>query len=119
LLDEQMSWGLILFILFVGGLSRSMQFTAFNTLGFADVPKEQMSDASTLFSMFFQLSMAMGVAVGALLLRLAMSIHGNAGHAETVDFQLTFLCVAVIAGIALLDNLRLPPKAGEAVLQRS
>jgi MFS family permease len=119
LLDEQMSWGLILFILFVGGLSRSMQFTAFNTLGFADVPKEQMSDASTLFSMFFQLSMAMGVAVGALLLRLAMSIHGNAGHAETADFQLTFLCVAVIAGIALLDNLRLPPKAGEAVLQRA
>jgi EmrB/QacA subfamily drug resistance transporter len=119
LLDERMSWALVLFILFVGGLSRSMQFTAFNTLGFADVPKEQMSDASTLFSMFFQLSMAMGVATGALLLRLAMSIHGNNGHAETVDFQLTFLCVAVIAAIALLDNRRLPPKAGESVLQRA
>jgi EmrB/QacA subfamily drug resistance transporter len=118
-LDERMSWSLVLFILFVGGLSRSMQFTAFNTLGFADVPKEQMSDASTLFSMFFQLSMAMGVATGALLLRLAMSLHGNAGQAETVDFQLTFLCVALIAGIALLDNLRLPPKAGESVLQRA
>ncbi|PYY72490.1 MFS transporter [Pseudomonas jessenii] len=118
LLDERMSWMLILFILFVGGLSRSMQFTLFNTLGFADIPKEQMSDASTLFSMFFQLSMAMGVAIGALLLRLAMNIHGNTEHAETVDFQLTFLCVAVIAGIALLDNLRLPPQAGESVLQR-
>jgi EmrB/QacA subfamily drug resistance transporter len=117
LLDERMSWALILFILFVGGLSRSMQFTVFNTLGFADIPKAQMSDASTLFSMFFQLSMAMGVAIGALLLRLAMNIHGNTEHAETVDFQLTFLCVAVIAGIALLDNLRLPPEAGESVLQ--
>jgi MFS family permease len=119
LLDEQMSRALILLILFVGGLSRSMQFTAFNTLGFADVPKEQMSDASTLFSMFFQLSMAMGVAVGALLLRLAMSIHGNAGQAATGDFQLAFLCVAAIGAIALLDNLRLPPKAGESVLQRA
>lgn len=118
LLDERMSWALILFILFVGGLSRSMQFTAFNTLGFADVPREQMSDASTLFSMFFQLSMAMGVAIGALLLRVAMNIHGNTEHAETVDFQLTFLCVAVIAGVALLDNLRLLPSAGEVVLQR-
>jgi len=59
----------------------------------------------------------MGVAIGALLLRLAMNIHGNTEHAETVDFQLTFLCVAVIAGIALLDNLRLPPQAGESVLQ--
>jgi MFS family permease len=119
LLDEHMSRALILLILFVGGLSRSMQFTAFNTLGFADVPQEKMSDASTLFSMFFQLSMAMGVAVGALLLRLAMTIHSNTGQAATGDFQLTFLCVAAIGAIALLDNLRLPPKAGESVLQRA
>lgn len=118
LLDERMSWALILFILFVGGLSRSMQFTLFNTLGFADIPKAQMSDASTLFSMFFQLSMAMGVAIGALLLRFAMIFHGNTGQAATADFQLTFLLVAVIAGVALLDNLRLPPQAGESVLQR-
>ncbi|NWC92470.1 MULTISPECIES: MFS transporter [unclassified Pseudomonas] len=118
LLDPRMSWALILFILFVGGLSRSMQFTLFNTLGFADIPKAQMSDASTLFSMFFQLSMAMGVAIGALLLRFAMNLHGNTGQAATADFQLTFLWVAVIAGVALLDNLRLPPRAGESVLQR-
>ncbi|MGC6373533.1 MFS transporter [Pseudomonas sp. K2I15] len=118
LLDERMSWAMILFILFVGGLSRSMQFTLFNTLGFADIPKTQMSDASTLFSMFFQLSMAMGVAIGALLLRFAMNFHGNTGQAVTADFQLTFLLVAVIAGLALLDNLRLPPQAGESVLQR-
>ena len=117
LLDERMSPALILFILFVGGLSRSMQFTVFNTLAFAEIPKEQMSDASTLFSMFFQLSMA--VAIGALLLRLAMNIHGTPGHAETGDFQLAFLCVAVIAAIALLDNLRLSPQAGESVLQRA
>ncbi|MDQ0126545.1 putative MFS family arabinose efflux permease [Pseudomonas lini] len=76
-----------------------------------------MSDASTLFSMFLQLSMAMGVAIGALLLRLVMNVHGTTGQAETVDFQLTFLCVAVIAAMALLDNLRLPPQAGESVLQ--
>jgi EmrB/QacA subfamily drug resistance transporter len=118
LLDQRMSWTLILFILFVGGLSRSMQFTLFNTLGFADIPKAQMSDASTLFSMFFQLSMAMGVAIGALLLRFAMNLHDNTGQAATADFQLTFLWVAVIAGVALLDNLRLPAQAGESVLQR-
>lgn len=112
-----MGWPLIMLILFVGGLSRSMQFTAFNTLGFADVPKVQMSDASTLFSMFFQLSMGLGVAIGALLLRLAMTAHGNDGQAATADFQLSFLWVALIALLALLGTLRLPAKAGEAVLQ--
>jgi MFS family permease len=118
LLDEHMGWPLILLILFVGGLSRSMQFTAFNTLGFADVPKAQMSDASTMFSMFFQLSMGLGVAIAALLLRGAMYLHGNEGQAHTADFQLTFIGVAVIALLALLDNRRLSAQAGAAVLQR-
>jgi EmrB/QacA subfamily drug resistance transporter len=118
LLDEQMGWPLILLILFVGGLSRSMQFTAFNTLGLADVPKAQMSDASTMFSMFFQLSMGLGVAIAALLLRGAMYLHGNEGQAHTADFQLTFIGVAVIALLALLDNRRLSAQAGAAVLQR-
>jgi EmrB/QacA subfamily drug resistance transporter len=118
LLDERMGWPLILLILFVGGLSRSMQFTAFNTLGFADVPKAQMSDASTMFSMFFQLSMGLGVAIAALLLRGSMYLHGNQGQALTADFQLTFVWVALIALLALLDNRRLPAQAGEAVLQR-
>jgi len=118
LLNEQMGWASILLILFIGGLSRSMQFTAFNTLGFADVPKAQMSDASTMFSMFFQLSMGLGVAVAALLLRGSMYLHGNDGQAVTGDFQLTFLWVAVIALLALLDNRRLSAESGAAVLQR-
>lgn len=117
-IDQAMGWPLILFILFVGGLSRSMQFTAYNTLGFADISKPRMSDASTLFSMFFQLSMGLGVAIGALLLRGAMRVHGNTGQVATADFQLVFLGVAVIAMLALLDNLRLPKDAAQAVLQR-
>lgn len=118
LLDEQMGWPIILLILFIGGLSRSMQFTAFNTLGFADVPTSQMSHASTMFSMFFQLSMGLGVAIAALLLRGSMYLHGNEGQAHTSDFQLTFIWVALIALLALLDNRRLSAQAGEAVLQR-
>ncbi|UZJ58157.1 DHA2 family efflux MFS transporter permease subunit [Pseudomonas sp. KU26590] len=117
LLDQAMGWPMILLILFIGGLSRSMQFTAFNTLGFADVPKAQMSDASTIFSMCFQLSMGLGVAIAALLLRGAMVLHGNDGHAVTADFQLTFIGVAVIAALALLDNRRVSAQAGAALLQ--
>ncbi|TDV50094.1 EmrB/QacA subfamily drug resistance transporter [Pseudomonas graminis] len=117
LLDQTMGWPMILLILFIGGLSRSMQFTAFNTLGFADVPKAQISDASTMFSMCFQLSMGLGVAIAALLLRGAMVVHGNDGSAVTADFQLTFMGVAVIAALALLDNRRVSAQAGAALLQ--
>jgi len=47
-------------LLFASGLTRSMQFTALNTLAFADVPENWMSGANTLFNMVQQLGMAMG-----------------------------------------------------------
>jgi Major Facilitator Superfamily len=58
-------------ILFASGLARSLQFTALNTLGFADVPKPQMSAAATLSSVATQLTMAFGVSAGAIALRVS------------------------------------------------
>jgi hypothetical protein len=39
---------LIVAVLFFGGLCSSMQFTALDTLGFADVPPDQMNPAPKL-----------------------------------------------------------------------
>jgi hypothetical protein len=55
-------------ILFVSGLCRSMQFTSYNTLAFADVPQTEMNAANTLSSTMFQLTMGVGIAVGAVAL---------------------------------------------------
>jgi hypothetical protein len=103
-------------VLFVGGLSRSMQFTTYNAVGFADVPKQQMGEASTLFSMCFQLAMALGVAVVALLLRVAMMVRGEA-EMTVSDFHWALIGVALIACVALADAMRLPSNAGEQVLR--
>src|SRR4051812_46079112 len=62
---------LIVVVLFFGGLCRSMQFTALNTLGFADVSAEQMSAATTFSSVVQPMTMGMGVAAGAIALRVA------------------------------------------------
>uniref|UniRef100_UPI0030D6F33A hypothetical protein n=1 Tax=Pseudomonas sp. JAI120 TaxID=2723063 RepID=UPI0030D6F33A len=53
LFTAQTSFALIASVLFVGGLSRSMQFTCYNSIGFADVPEARMSEASALFSLSF------------------------------------------------------------------
>ncbi|MEJ0065994.1 MAG: hypothetical protein WDM85_11725 [Caulobacteraceae bacterium] len=42
---------LIYFILLTGGFFRSLQFTALNGLGFADIDQPQMSRASTMSAM--------------------------------------------------------------------
>jgi EmrB/QacA subfamily drug resistance transporter len=103
-------------LLFVHGLSRSMQFTAVNTIAYVDVPKPQMSGANALASVVQQLSMGMGVAVGALALRAAAWIHGNNGSVPLLsDFHLAFAMVAVIAMVAVKDCFSLDPHAGAEV----
>ena len=54
-----------------------MQFTAVGTLAFADIGKPDMSTATSFFSMITQMSMGMGVAVGAIALRIAGFMDGN------------------------------------------
>lgn len=116
-LQQGMAWYWMALVLFMGGLSRSMQFTTYNAVGFADVPQQQMAEASTLFSMCFQLAMALGVAVVALLLRVAMQLRGGESGLTVADFHWALLGLALIAGVALLDALRLPANAGDQVLR--
>ena len=58
---------LIVIMLVVGGFFRSLQFTAINTLAYAEVEPAQMSRATTLVSVNQQLAVSAGVAVGAVL----------------------------------------------------
>ncbi|WP_265975638.1 MFS transporter [Brucella intermedia] len=104
---------LICAILFLGGMTRSMQFTALNSIAFADVPKEGMSDANTLFSTAFQLAMGLGVALGAIAWRIGTKFSQGADPA--VPFRIAFLIVAAIAICSLLDCLRLASNAGDRV----
>ena len=56
---------LIAIVLFASGLTRSLQFSALNSLTFADVPPEQMSAANTLANVVQQLTLGFGLAAAA------------------------------------------------------
>jgi MFS family permease len=58
-------------IVLVGaGLVRSMQFTSLNTLAFSEVPSAEISAASMLHSAAQQLTFGLGIAFGAISLRI-------------------------------------------------
>src|SRR5271170_7578821 len=80
---------IIVAVLFAGGLFRSMQFTGLASLGFADIHQSQMSGTSTLSSMVQQMTFGMGIAFGAIALRLAGLFHpANTTESLTVgDFR--------------------------------
>ena len=106
---------LIAVILFVGGLTGTMQFTALNTIGFADVTPTQMSGASTLFSVMQQMATGMGIAFGAMALRLGAVINGHDGNPTAADFRIAFICVVALCVVALIDCSRLSKDAGAQV----
>ena len=116
LLTASMPRMLIAAVLFLGGLCRSMQFTSLTTLAFADIPTEKMTRANTFLSTVQQMTMGMGVGVGAVLLHLAALLHGRHASALAVaDFHLAFFLVGVIALLAIVDCFKLEPDAGSIV----
>jgi hypothetical protein len=101
-------------LLFIAGLSRSMQFTALNTVGFADITPAQRSSASTLSSMLQQLSMVLGVAVAAAVLSASQTLRGGTAL-SMVDFQWSFGVIGTIGVLASLRFLSLEKDAGAEV----
>ncbi len=89
---------------FVFGLCRSAQFMTSNTLSYADMPEARLSRATSLGGALQQLSVSLGVSVGAVLLSL-VSLHS---HALTpARFHEVFLLSAIIPLLAVPGFLTL------------
>jgi len=106
---------IIMGVLFFGGLCRSMQFTAVTTLSYADIPQSRMSAASSFGSVIQQMSLGLGVAVGALALHLARAFHANGSVPTIPDFHLAFTLLAMLTLVGVVGFTRLDPNAGAEV----
>jgi hypothetical protein len=103
-------------MLFFTGLSRSMQFTALSTFSFCDVPDRQMSGASTLSSILTQMSAGLGVALGAIALRLASLAFPGEGHSlSATAFRISLIAMACLSALGLFDIAALASDAGARV----
>lgn len=101
-------------VLLLAGASRSLFFTASNTLSFSDVPPRLTASASAFASMMLEVSMAVGVALAAASLSL-LNGHGTGGALERADFLAGFTAIGVLAILGTSLTLRLPKSAGEDV----
>jgi EmrB/QacA subfamily drug resistance transporter len=104
----------IFLLLALGGLFRSLQFTALNTLAFADVPSARLSAATSFFGTAQQLSPALGVVLATTALETSATLAGR--HAVGVlDFATAFLVAAGVVAASAPFFARLSPDAGAAV----
>jgi EmrB/QacA subfamily drug resistance transporter len=116
LLTPEVPTSLTLLLLFASGMTRSMQFTALNTLTFSQVPSEQMGGANTLANTVQQLSTGLGITIGALSLRVAEHFQTDAGSTvHLAQFHLAFIIIGLFSLVGTLNNLSLSPTAGDEI----
>jgi hypothetical protein len=98
-------------VLLLAGLLRSLQFTSLNSIAYADVTSEEVGRANGLYTVAQQLSLALGVAVAALVLEASQLARGVAVLGRA-DFAVAFVVVAAVGLISIFFFLRLPANAG-------
>jgi EmrB/QacA subfamily drug resistance transporter len=112
LVGPQTSLWVLVPVLVVLGASRSVQFTALNSLVFADLKQEQISSASALNSMSFQVCAGIGVGLAALVLALSSASEGTGPLLTLFDFRVGLGFTLVVALIAAFAYVRLSPQTG-------
>jgi EmrB/QacA subfamily drug resistance transporter len=108
---------IMLALLFIGGCSRSVQFTCVNAIAYADLESREMSAATSFASVCQQLSLSLGVTLGALALEGTAAWHGRT-QIEAGDFGPAFFAVAMISAASVLGFRQLSPDAGAEVSGR-
>jgi EmrB/QacA subfamily drug resistance transporter len=104
---------LIIAILFVHGACRSMEFTCMTTLSYSEITPEKMSRANGFLSAVMQLSLGMGIAVGAITLRLIAHAHGHSAAVPQLrDFHQAILVMSILALGPVFNSIGLPHDAG-------
>jgi EmrB/QacA subfamily drug resistance transporter len=103
--------------LLIGGFFRSLQFTAYNTLAYGDVPRARMSSATSLYITCQQLAATIGISAGAVSLEISTALSGRAAP-QPIDFSHAFLVVAMFTLVAAPIALWMPRNAGDELTGR-
>lgn len=108
---------LIYGVLLIGGFLQALQFMAYNTVAYADVPSAQMSAATSFYATFQQLALGLGIALSAASLGLSSRLFRHS-TLHFSDFTGAFLVVSAVALVAPLLSVRMKRNAGDELIWR-
>ncbi|NHN88659.1 MFS transporter [Acetobacter conturbans] len=106
-------WVLTL-ILLMSGAVQAIQFSAYNSIAYADLPEDRMSAATSFYSTFQQIMLSAGICIAALSVTVSRLLRHHV-EAQTVDFRMSFLVIGGLSCLAVPLAARLAPAAGANV----
>jgi EmrB/QacA subfamily drug resistance transporter len=104
--------------LLAGGVFRSLQFTSLNAISYADIDHADVSQASSIASAVQQLSLGMGVTVGAFALQASSALQGHATLVAS-DFRPAFVLIGLLSFSSMRFLRQLPETAGAEISGRA
>ncbi|WP_426228100.1 MFS transporter [Pseudarthrobacter sp. DSP2-3-2b1] len=105
---------LIFALLVLSGAFRSIGFSAYASVQYADIGPAQLTSANTVSATLVQLAAGAGIAVGALLIRIFDGV-GAFSADPAGPYRGAFLTMAVLMLLSTADSLALHRQAGAAV----
>ena len=111
-------WQAMMAVLFVGGLSRSLQFTSINAIAYADVTPERLSSATSFSSVMQQLTGTIGITLAAMMLEATGAWRGVAAT-DLGNFPAVYAVIATMTLISAVAFWRLSAGAGENMLRKA
>jgi EmrB/QacA subfamily drug resistance transporter len=98
------------------GFFRSLHLTLANTLGYADVPPQQIAEATSVATTAQYLAMATGVSLAALVMRISTTLNGSVQLSEH-DIDAAIVVVGALFACSSLLFSRLQHDAGTKLTQ--
>ena len=101
--------------LFILGMAMSTQFTAMNTITLADLTDDNASSGNSVLAVTQQLSISLGVAVSAAVLRV---YEGMEGTTTVEQFHYTFITMGIITVASAAMFMLLKTTDGNNLIKR-
>jgi EmrB/QacA subfamily drug resistance transporter len=101
----------IVLVLLIGGFSRSLQFTAVQSLAYAEMPPGFLSRATSFLAMAQQLAQSFGVGLVALVVHIGLTWHDRIAIAAQ-DVALGYFTIGAMALASVMVFYWLPAEAG-------
>ncbi|WP_374107304.1 MFS transporter [Cryobacterium sp. 1639] len=118
-IDASTPLAVIAVLLAASGVFRSIGFSGYNSVQFADVPAPLTSGANTLASTLQQVAVGLGIAVAALIVRAttagASLVDPAAGE---LGYRWAFPVLAVLLLVPTIEAWRMPAGSGAEVAAR-
>lgn len=101
---------------FIYGFLMALQYTAINSLAYANIEQEDVSAATSIMSTVQQVAQSFGVAIAALIVSLYSGNYTGHGSLTVTNFHYTFVTLGLVTLLSIVLFFQMKPEDGQELI---